>query len=246
VVVLHGRFGTGIQVMEQTRFNDLADLNSFIVAYPDGYSRSWADGRGNTPSDREDVDDVNFIERMLSDLSQNFQIDIKRIFIVGHSNGGFMVQRMLLEKSDLFRGGVSVSSQLSVSLVKRFEPKSPVSMLMIAGTKDPLVPYYGGYVRDGGEILSAEDTLERWRKWNGCPESLVQATRNEVEDDTTLDILSYIGCQNNTTVKLYRINGGGHSWPGQDQKIPFVKMGPPTREIDAAKEIVLFFKELGL
>lgn len=53
LVALHGRFGTGVTMSKQTKLNDLSDQKGFIVLYPDGYKRSWADGRGNSPADED-------------------------------------------------------------------------------------------------------------------------------------------------------------------------------------------------
>jgi polyhydroxybutyrate depolymerase len=169
ILALHGRLGSGKQIMKESGFNELADKESFIVVYPDGFERSWADGRGNTPADKNNVDDVGFLKLVLEKVSQDYSVDKRNYFIVGHSNGGFMTQRMLLEESNLFKAGVSVSSQLSLFLLKNYIPKSPVSIALIAGTEDPLVPFYCRYVQYCGELLSVEDSIDRWKEWNFCP-----------------------------------------------------------------------------
>jgi polyhydroxybutyrate depolymerase len=244
LLVLHGRYGTGKQIMEHSGFNDLSDKESFIVVYPDGYSRSWADGRGKTPADKEKLNDVEFIEQAVKNVSKRFPINTQKIFVTGHSNGGFMTQRLLLEKSNLFKGGASVAAQISLFVLKKLEPKSPVSVAIFAGTEDPLVPYYGGFVRDGGEILGVDDSIERWREWNGCSLEKTILSKNDFPDETSLDTITYPNCQANTMVRLYRINGAGHQWPGKEQKVPLIKMGRPTKEIDATKEIWNFFSNL--
>ena len=244
LLVLHGRFGSGKQIMEQAGFNELSNTESFLVVYPDGFSRSWADGRGKSPADKEKVDDVMFLEMVVSDVKSKFPVDMTRVYMAGHSNGGFMTQRMLFEKSDLFRGGVSVAAQISLYVVKNFKPISPISVAIMAGTEDPLVPYYGGYVRDGGEILSVEDSIQRWKTWNGCTNEKQEQAKDDFQDETSLDIITYPDCKANSLVRLYRVNGGGHAWPGQEQKIPFIKMGRPTQELNATTEIWSFFKSL--
>lgn len=246
LVMLHGRFGSGLQVMEQTSLNIYADQENFLVVYPDGYSRSWADGRGNTPADQESIDDVGFIERLLDRILREYPVDPKKLFVAGHSNGGFMTQRLLVERSGMFAGGFSVSAHLSLAIVKKYTPSKPVSVGFMLGTGDPLVPYYGGFVRDGGEILSASDSFDAWRKWNGCTSQTIETHQDAIEDLTSVDIFQSFPCKENTKIKLIRINEGGHSWPGQDQKIPFVKMGNPTKEVDGAKEMISFFKEIGM
>ncbi|TGL59219.1 hypothetical protein EHQ58_09935 [Leptospira ognonensis] len=246
VVMLHGRFGSGLQVMEQTNLNAYADQEKFMIVYPDGYKRSWADGRGNTPADQENVDDVGFLEKLVERLIREYPVDGKKVFVAGHSNGGFMTQRLLVERSGIFVGGFSVAAHLSMAIVKKYVPSKPVSVGFMLGTGDPLVPYYGGYVRDGGEILSATDSFDVWKHWNGCSSKLVESHQDNIDDLTTVDFFQYSECKENTITKLIRINEGGHSWPGQDQRIPFVKMGNPTKEVDGAKEMISFFKEIGM
>ncbi|BDA80021.1 hydrolase [Leptospira kobayashii] len=244
LIVLHGRLGSGLQVMEQSRFNGLADRESFVVVYPNGYSRSWADGRGKTPADKEKIDDVSFLEEMISYVKDRYNIDSSKVFIVGHSNGGFMVQRMAAEKPHLFKAAVSIAAQLSKEVVKKWTPKSDLSVAFMSGTEDPTVPYYGGYVRDGGEILSVEDSFDRWKTWNGCSGRATITKKDEKPDETSLEIFSYTECKNNTIVRLYKVIGGGHSWPGRKSSIPIIFRGKLTEELDATEEAWNFFKGL--
>lgn len=242
VVILHGRLGNGKIIMEDSGFNSIADREKFIAVYPDGLRRSWADGRGATPSDREKVNDVLFIETLIDHVAEKFSGSKENVFIVGHSNGGFMTQRMLIEKPRRFRAGASVASQISEYVLKNFRPEIPVSVAFFNGTEDPIVPYYGGYVRDGGEILGVEESIRRWLGWNSCKNSAEVKTRDEMNDDTSLEILSYVGCAGGAEVRQYKIVGAGHNWPGKDRKIPFFTMGKPTRELNTAEEIWSFFK----
>lgn len=174
LVALHGRFGSGSTMIKQTKLDLLADAKGFIVVFPDGYKRSWADGRGNTPADESQINDIVFIESMVKRLIAEGSVNPKQVFLVGHSNGGFMAQRLAAEKPDLWKGVVSVAAQISVFTLKRklALKSNPVSVGIIAGTDDPLVPYSGGYVRDGGEILSVEDSIQRWKEWNVCSTSV--------------------------------------------------------------------------
>lgn len=242
VLGLHGRLGSGKNIMEDSKLNRISDREGFIVVYPDGIDRSWADGRGATPADRQKVDDVHFLEKLIDHISESHPIANDKIFIFGHSNGGFMTQRMLIEKTKRFRAGVSVSSQISEFVLRNFEPSANVSVAFINGTKDSTVPYYGGYVRDGGEILSVEDSVNRWLQWNSCPKEPEIKKKDDKEDGTSVEIHSYNRCKGNTSVILYKIIDGGHNWPGINRKVPFIKMGNPTYELDPAEEIWNFFK----
>ncbi|AOP32742.1 hypothetical protein A0128_01960 [Leptospira tipperaryensis] len=242
VLGLHGRLGNGKNIMEDSKFNLVSDREGFIVVYPDGIDRSWADGRGATPADKQKIDDVRFLEKLIDHISEIYPIAKEKIFIFGHSNGGFMTQRMLIEKTKRFRAGVSVSSQISEFILRNFEPAANVSVAFINGTKDGIVPYYGGYVRDGGEILSVEDSVDRWLQWNSCLKEPEIKKKDDKEDGTSVEIRSYDQCKVKTSVRLYKIIDGGHNWPGVNRKVPFIKMGTPTYEMDPTEEIWSFFK----
>src|SRR5919199_4210477 len=94
VLVFHGGGGTAKGMQRISHFDGVADLGHFIAVYPEGYRRSWADGRGKTPADRAGVDDVGFINALLEQLEQQYRIDRRRIFATGLSNGAFFSQRL--------------------------------------------------------------------------------------------------------------------------------------------------------
>ncbi|PJZ46564.1 alpha/beta hydrolase family esterase [Leptospira brenneri] len=248
LVALHGRFGSGNSMIKQTKLDLLADRKGFIVVFPDGYKRSWADGRGNTPADENKINDITFIELLVKRLIAEGSVNPKEIFLVGHSNGGFMAQRLAVEKPELWKGVLSVAAQVSVFTLKRklTLKSNPVSVGIMAGTEDPIVPFSGGYVRDGGEILSVEDSILRWKEWNSCKEPANQKTENYKEESTELkiDFIRYESCAENTKVGLIQLNGLGHSWPGETPMIPFIDQGKTTNVLDGSKLVWDFMESL--
>ncbi|MCW7494295.1 alpha/beta hydrolase-fold protein [Leptospira sp. 2 VSF19] len=248
LVALHGRFGSGSSMIKQTKLDLLSDSKGFVVVFPDGFKRSWADGRGNTPADQNKINDVVFIESIVKRLIAEGSVNSKEIFLVGHSNGGFMAQRLAVEKPELWKGVVSVAAQLSVSTLKRklSLKTKPVSIGIIAGTEDPLVPYSGGYVRDGGEILSVDDSIQRWKEWNSCGDVVTKKSKSFKEDEAEikLDFFRYESCAENTKVGLIQLNGLGHSWPGETPMIPFINQGKTTKVISGSELVWDFMESL--
>lgn len=248
LIALHGRFGTGITMMKQTKLNEVADSKGFIVLFPDGYKRSWADGRGSSPADEASINDVLFIESIVKRMISEGSVDEHYVYLVGHSNGGFMAQRLAIEKSELWRGVMSVAAQISVALLKSKQKHTtvPVSVAIMAGTEDPLVPFSGGYVKDGKEILSVTDSIFRWKEWNRCDDTLTKSTKDFVEDGNSIQIQfeRYTKCSNNKIVELIQLNGLGHSWPGETTMIPFINQGKTTKVIDASLLVWEFMESL--
>src|SRR5690242_5359319 len=94
LLALHGRLGDGKGMASLTHLSQVTDQYGFIVVYPDGYQRGWADGRGATAADQAGVDDVAFLSTLIATLSSTYVIDARRVYVTGISNGGFMAQRL--------------------------------------------------------------------------------------------------------------------------------------------------------
>src|SRR6201997_2912965 len=142
VLNLHGGGGTGNGQQGLTDFDTVADANNLLVAYPDGYDRSWADGRGASPADRHHVDDVGFLVGLVGKLQSEYNIAAGHVFVTGMSNGGFMTNRLACDRADVFAAIAPVAGTLGTGVA--CNPSRPVSVLEEHGTVDPLVPFHGG------------------------------------------------------------------------------------------------------
>ncbi|WP_346862178.1 PHB depolymerase family esterase [uncultured Draconibacterium sp.] len=254
VFVLHGGGGkaSGMTRFTRGRFNELADRDGFIVVYPNGYQKSWNDGERDTlaAARRLNIDDVGFFESMIDDLDTKFSIDRKNIFACGISNGGFMVQRLAIERSGLFKALGVVAANMSEDQQKS-EPMNPVSAIFICGTADPLVPYNGGPVKVlqqvRGEVLSMEETLAYWKRVNFCTTKMEVVVYPDINKRDRSNVVKTVW-QNpsNEQIKVVdiRVENGGHTWPGGTQYLPRGMVGTTNRDFNACDEIWTFFKSL--
>jgi polyhydroxybutyrate depolymerase len=250
VVLLHGGGGTAAQILRHTRFAELAASEGFVLVAPQGENRSWNDGRVYSASRESRADDVGFIRAVLADLArQGVAFDRDRVFATGISNGGFMSQRLACEAADAFLGIVSVTAQMSADLGPGCKPARPISVWMINGTADPLVPYEGGQVRAFGRargtIWSTEATMNFWARANGCVGQILQRPWPDADpgDGTTVRELLVMGCPR-VRVGVVRVVGGGHTWPGASQYLPPRLVGVVSRDFDATAAIWRFFASL--
>lgn len=209
VINLHGAGMTGAEQAALTNYNAVADRFGFVVAYPNGVDLTWADGRGASVPDRQGVDDVGFLAALIERLTRDFAIPPGRVFVTGMSAGGFMASRLACDRADLIAAAAPVAGTLGAGVP--CAPSRPVSMLLIHGTGDAVVPFDGGpMVGRGGpsEIISAPALAERWRQADACPGPFVtQAAAGPVQR------IDAAGCAGGTEVALVRIDGGGHIWP---------------------------------
>ncbi|MBI4243884.1 MAG: esterase [Planctomycetes bacterium] len=253
VIVLHGGGGTaeGTQnKLTKRKFDQLAETEQFIIVYPEGYKKGWNDGReSGQPAAEENIDDTEFISKIIDEVSKEHPINAKRIYATGISNGGFMSLRLACELSDKIAAAAPVTATMSEYLMENCKPAEPVSIMIINGTADPLVPYDGGEVElfglKRGKVSSTSDSIKYWIKNNKCNET--PASTKEIDnfpkDRTKVVIQTYLDDKNNNEVVLYKIEGGGHTWPGGWQYLSEKLIGITSKEIDACDEIINFFKK---
>jgi len=242
VLNLHGGGGTGAGQEGLTDFDSVADATNLVVVYPDGYDKSWADGRGASPADRRHVDDVGFLVALTGKLVNEFGVASGHVFAAGMSNGGFMANKLGCDRADVFAAIASVAGTLGVGMA--CNPSRPVSVLAAHGTADPLVPFNGGDVHGRGGVshsVSASSMVDKWRSVDGCQGEPSKQELPDVGDGTFVRRFDSTACAASSEVVFYRIDDGGHTWPGGKQYLPRAIIGPTTRAFDASEVIAQFF-----
>ena len=246
VLSLHGRLGTGAGQQRLTHMDRISDAHGFLVVYPDGLDRSWADGRGGSPSDRNGINDIKFLSTLIDRLEHEYKVDASRVCATGMSNGGFMTGRLACELSDRIAAVAIVAASLSDNVAASCHPARPVSVLVLQGTNDPLVPFQGGALgKNGsrGHILSHEATVQKWLALDQCKdtERLDSSATESATSAAYSSITMHTGCAAGTEVEDYVVVNGGHTWPGGQQYLPQAIIGQTARDRDASEVIWEFF-----
>jgi polyhydroxybutyrate depolymerase len=254
LVVLHGGGGkgSGIEDLTHGHFNTLAARDNAIILYPDAVGGSWRDGRttGKRAASEEPVDDVGFLSSLVEELVVHHQIDRKRIFVTGASNGGLMAHRLACERSDLFSGIAPVMSAMGAEVAARCAPGKPVAVLAINGTEDPLIPYNGTTVQFRseylGDRLTVPATIDRWVSIDGCsgPVHETPLPDSDPRDHTRIRRETHGLCRGGTFVELYTVDGGGHTWPGGAPYLTEGLVGRTSRDMNACEVIWSFFARI--
>ncbi len=254
LIALHGGGGTGKGMEEKTTiegFDKLAKKGNFIVVYPDAVEKNWNDGR-NDPhsySAQHNIDDVYFISVLIDQLEKEYNIDSKRVYVTGISNGGMMTFRLGCELSDKISAIATVASSLPENLYNSSVPANKISVLIIHGTDDPLVPWDGGYVRvfgmNHGRVVSILETEDFWIEHNSCTLQTNKTYLPDVDqnDGTRVWKEEYANKENGINVVLYGIDGGGHTWPGGSSELPERVVGKMSHDINACNLIWDFLEE---
>ncbi len=221
-----------------------------VVAYLDGYHRHWNDARtsSNFAARRDGVDDVAFTEAVIATTVDEQQVDPKRVYAVGYSNGGQLVIRLIHQVPELLAGATIISATQPVP--ENFEipadPATPVPVLLIHGTSNRLVPFGGGMAslwgfRKRGEGRSAPETAAYYAGRNGITAPPTQTRlAHRPESGRTSVLRTDFRQDGKAPVTLYAVEGGGHTIPNPK---PFPRiMGRTTHDIVAAEVVSAFFR----
>jgi polyhydroxybutyrate depolymerase len=95
---------------------------------------------------------------------------------------------------------------------------------------------------DRGLVRSTDETIAAWVEINHCAADATEMVIDALPDDGTRAVIStYADCDAETFVTLYRVEGGGHTWPGADSSLPARLVGETTQEFSASEVIYGLF-----
>jgi polyhydroxybutyrate depolymerase len=219
------------------------------VVYLDGYKGNWNDARRQSsfPARTENLDDVGFARAVIAQFGRQ-----RRVFAVGYSNGGQMVMRLIHEAPELIDGAAVFAATKPTPdnfLLPQPAPAPvPMPVLLIHGTKDPIVAYEGGELKwwaqkmfqVGGNALSIPQTAQYFADRNGISAPPVTTKLAASESKTSLERTEYRE-DGKPPVVLYTVHGGGHTIPGPG-KAPAFFLGRTSRDADAADLVAEIFR----
>ncbi len=250
MLVLHGGGkADGDETAKHTGYNELADQYGFIVVYPNGINSQWNDGRGTTyrNSDNTNIDDVGFITTLIDKIILDYKADASRVYVTGISNGGMMTLRLGCEISPKLAAIAPIIANMPLNIIDSCHPTSPLPLLLMNGTKDPVVPWKGGDVRffrkKMGKVSSTLETIDFWVKHNYCKPTpqITEIPDTDRKDKSHIKVTSYANPVTKSEVILYEVEGGGHTFPGSNSpNLPRI-LGRKNNDIDGPSVVWKFF-----
>ena len=215
LVMFHGYGASGAIEESYFRIADVVDAHGFLYAYGDGTvdskgKRFWNATDACCNLDGKNVDDVAYAGAIMDDVASKYNVDPKRIFVIGHSNGGFMVHRLACDLSPRIAAIVSLAGAVWNDPA-RCNPTSPVSILDVHGDADQTISYDGG---GNPPYPSEATTMATWAQKNACTGALT-ANGKTLDLDTSIAGAetvekAYGGCPAGIDVELWTIQGGAH------------------------------------
>jgi len=237
LLMFHGNGGTAEQQANLSEVADLVASEGVWAVLPEALDGSWDDD----PAYPRGIDDVGFVGAVLDRLLAEFPLDPERIYAAGVSNGSFLASRLACEMSGRIAGFGIVAGTITGGLARACAPSQPRPIMLVAGTADPLVPYYGGRLG----LRSAPEAYAFWLERHGCDAAATRSTAMpDLQDDgTTVDLQWNTACTSGKEVRLYTVNNGGHAWPGGWSYLVVPLVGTTSRDLQATREIWEFLQD---
>lgn len=225
VILLHGYQSSSDKVERYFDLQPAAARIGFIYVRPNGSKDRSGDQFWNATDACCDltgtgVDDSAYLAQLIADLEARYPVDPRRVYLVGHSNGGFMAYRMACDHADRIAAIVSLAGA-TIADPRRCTPSTAVSVLEVHGTADDLIAYTGGSIR-GHQFPAATVTVKDWARLDRCATDPIRQPALDLIEQPDVrssapplsgaetSVLAYPRCAATTTVELWTIRGGGH------------------------------------
>jgi polyhydroxybutyrate depolymerase len=205
---------------DYTNFDELAERENFIVVHPNGIDNRWTVSATNNP-------DIDFIEALLDQLENDYNIASNRIYSTGMSNGGNFSFTLACGLNDRIAAIASVTGLMLQMAIGDCIPSRPLAVLHIHGTEDLIANY--AFVQGG---------LDFWTDHNNTNDFPIISDIPNIDsgDGSTVKRFEYLNGNSNVEVQHLKITGGGHEWPGFSGNM----------DINASDEVWNFVKNFDL
>jgi len=215
IIALHGFNQNGAKFEKYLDLTPVAQADGIIYVHPDGTAdthgvRFWNATPECCDFQSPKVDDDAYLMSIIDTVSAQYAVDPNRIYIIGHSNGGFMANHMACDHADRIAAIVNMAGG-TFTTAAACRPAAPISVLEIWGTAD--VTYKGNHIL-GKPISGAVKTFTNWAALNKCSKvSRVSPQKldldRQIPGAETVDT-QYLDCPSGTAIDFWKINGASH------------------------------------
>lgn len=250
VIVLHGAGGGGGSYLARAGWGEKAVKEGFLAIAPSALPlkpgeqadfatnpRLWNTGEIASDTARSKIEDWPFFDALIDDVGRRWHIDTKRIYVVGHSNGGSMAFAVARRWPARWAAVATVGAPPPAQPVQtQTVPDRPVPTLSLLGKDDKVVPF------DGGEGKTPWGT----RKFEPMRPALDRyATGMGIKDPDKIKWKETAGggreLDYSDSFKVCIIPKQGHVWPGWTGTVPD-NFGPNRKDYPVDDVIWDFLK----
>lgn len=232
LLLLHYANGNPAHMANLTRVGRLAAQHGLWVLLPEAVNGQWRED----PNGLDGIDDVGFLDAVVSTALRDFPLDPARVHVAGMSKGAFMATRLACQGQTRIAGMGLVAGSLRRQQALQCSNEAPRRVMAIHGADDRIVPYDGRF-----GLFSAARNFAHWEQGNACvPDAASEESLPIRRDDgTRVRLLRNTECAEDGAVALATVEGGGHTWPGSDP-IGGALLGNVSANIDATEALWTF------
>ena len=232
VVALHGYSSSGSFNAWWMSLYDSVHENEHLLLTPDGSMnivgmRYWNATDACCNLFNTEMDDVSFLEGLISQAVQNYGADPEGVVLIGHSNGAFMSHRMACDRGSIIESIVSLNGATWDDFSNNCPDTGRPNILHVHGTVDSVIQYGGGSMF-GGTYPSAPQSTSFWADRSGCEATWTNLGSIDLTDSDGVaepDDLEHLNCTDGNRVAHWRINNGIHAPSLNDEEWPSQTLG---------------------
>ncbi|GAA0361726.1 hypothetical protein GCM10009092_27620 [Bowmanella denitrificans] len=202
LLAFHGSGGDSAGMRSLSRFE--RHSSDYIVAYPKSKEVEWNEGCDCNIAHRKGADDLGFIEQIIADIGQRYTIQEGEVYAAGFSQGALFAQNVACNLGHKVKAIAGVAAPMSRQLALSCAMQKPVSIMMVHGKADGVLPYQGSTHANFG-LLSSPDAIARLAALNfSLPNPMLKNLGPNV------DLIHY--SNGKQKAQLVSIKGGAHTW----------------------------------
>ena len=237
ILNLHGFGSNALEQQLYSFFMPIADTANFLMVYPEGTTDAFGNQNWNSLG-LSNVDDVGFLSALIDTLSVNYSLDLNCVYSTGMSNGGFMSYKLACNLGNKIAAIASVTGTMIWNEFNNCSPSHPTPVMQIHGTADNVVPYNGSFI-----LVPVDTLVKSWAQKNNCDPIPVITMVPDIDpnDGCTAENYLFTNGDQGSTVELYKVISGAHTWPGAP-----VDIDVTNHDFSASVEIWRFFRSYKL
>ena len=216
VIVLHGYTANGTGQDRYLGVSSRGSTFGYITLAPNGTrnqqgNRFWNATEACCDFFQSGVDDLGYLTGLIDEAVEKLNVDPKRVYVVGHSNGGFMGNRLACDASEKVTAVMNIAGSSFLDPA-RCQPAQAVGYLHVHGTFDTVIAFEGGRLATGADYPGAQTVVERWRTRNACdaPSSVRELDLDQgvLGEETTASL--WTNCEAGMDVQFWSLEGSPH------------------------------------